>query len=327
VRAGDRGARTAQVLRRGACRLRCRPRCAGRHGARPPRSQRSRQDDDGAHPHHAARPRRGPGARGRPRRGRRRRGSALAHRAGRPVRGGRREPDRPGEPRDGGAPVPPRSRQVAPARRRAAGDLRAHRRRQAHDQDLLGRHAPPPRPRRRAGRAAAGPLPRRADHRPGPAQPAGAVGDHRGSRGGRHDGAADHPVPRRGRPALGPHRGDRPWRGDRRGHRRPAQGPRRGRAPGGQARGGRRRRGGRRDAGGAVGRGAGHRGRDDPRPPAPAPRGDRRGGPAARRAGRRRRGRLHPPADARRRLHLAHRPQRRGGRGRRRRRAGAGGGM
>ena len=44
------------------------------------------------------------------------------------------------------------------------------------------------------------------------------VGDDRGARGGRHDRAAHHPVPRRGRPARRPDRGDRPRPRDRRGH-------------------------------------------------------------------------------------------------------------
>ena len=43
----------------------------------------------------------------------------------------------------------------------------------------------------------------------------------------RHDGAAHHPVPRRGRPARRPDRGDRPRPGDRRGHPRRAEGIRR----------------------------------------------------------------------------------------------------
>ena len=47
---------------------------------------------------------------------------------------------------------------------------------------LLRRHAPPPGPRGVAGEPAAGAVPRRADHRPGPAQPAAAVGGHRGPR-------------------------------------------------------------------------------------------------------------------------------------------------
>ena len=99
-----------------------------------------------------------------------------------------------------------------------------------------GRHAPPPRPRRRAGGQAARAVPRRADHRPRPAQPAGAVGDDRGARRRGHDRAADHAVPRRGRPPGRPHRGHRPRQGDRRGHAGRAQGPRRRRAARGRAR-------------------------------------------------------------------------------------------
>ena len=64
----------------------------------------------------------------------------------------------------------------ASARDRAARALRARRRRRAAGQDLLGRHAPPARPRRGAGRAPAGAVPRRADHRPRPAQPHRASG-------------------------------------------------------------------------------------------------------------------------------------------------------
>ena len=108
-------------------------------------------------------------------------------------------------------------------------------------QDLLGRHAPAARPRRRARRQPAGALPRRADDRPGPAQPPGGVGDDRGAGGRGHDRAADHAVPRRGRPPGRPHRGHRPRPRDRRGHARRAQGPRRRRAPRGPPR--RRRRG------------------------------------------------------------------------------------
>ena len=42
--------------------------------------------------------------------------------------------------------------------------------------DVLRRHAPPPRPRRQSRRAPGRALPRRADDRPRPAQPAGDVG-------------------------------------------------------------------------------------------------------------------------------------------------------
>ena len=49
----------------------------------------------------------------------------------------------------------------------------------------------------------------------------------RGARRRRHDGAADHAVPRGGRPAGGPDRGHRPRPRDRRGHGGRAQGARR----------------------------------------------------------------------------------------------------
>ena len=128
------------------------------------------------------------------------------------------------EPRDGRPPLrhepPGRHR----ARRRAARALRPHRRRRARGEDLLRRHAPPARPRGRAGRQAARAVPRRADDGPGPAQPRRAVGDDRGPRRRRHHGPADDAVPRRGRAARRPHRGHRPRPRDRRRHRRRAQG-------------------------------------------------------------------------------------------------------
>ena len=82
-------------------------------------------------------------------------------------------------------------------------------------QDLLRRHAPPPRPGGQPGRPAVGDLPRRADHRPRPGQARGHVGGgpqpgHRG-----FDGAAHHPVPRRGRRAGRRDQRHRPRHGDR----------------------------------------------------------------------------------------------------------------
>ena len=68
------------------------------------------------------------------------------------------------------------------------------------------------------GRPPARALPRRADHRPGSAQPRRPVGDDRGARRRGHDRPAHHAVPRRGRPARRPDRRDRPRPGDRRGH-------------------------------------------------------------------------------------------------------------
>ena len=60
--------------------------------------------------------------------------------------------------------------------------VRPRRRRPAPGRHVLRRHAPAPRPRREPGRAAVGDLPRRADHRPGPAQPPGDVGRDRRAR-------------------------------------------------------------------------------------------------------------------------------------------------
>ena len=103
----------------------------------------------------------------------------------------------------------------------AGGRLVAH---------LLGRHAPPPRPRRGARRPAAGALPRRADDRPRPAQPARPVGDDRGARRRRARRCCSPPSTST-RPTGSPTRSrDRPRPRDRRGHVRRAQGPGRRRA-------------------------------------------------------------------------------------------------
>ncbi len=90
--------------------------------------------------------------------------------------------------------------------------------------DLLRRHEAQARPGDDPGRQPEGDLPRRADHGPGPAQPAHDVGHHpRAGRGG-DDHPAHDPVPGRGRPARAPRRGAgrRPDR--RRGDARRAQG-------------------------------------------------------------------------------------------------------
>ena len=152
-----------------------------------------------------------------------------------PVRGRRREPHRLREPRDGRAALPPGKAAGEGALARAARALLAHRRGRPPREDLLRRHAPQARPGGGAGGAPTGAVPRRAHHGARPAQPPPALGDDRGARGRRHDRAAHHPVPRRGRPARRPHRGDRPRAGDRRGHARRAEEPRRRRAPRGDA--------------------------------------------------------------------------------------------
>ena len=66
---------------------------------------------------------------------------------------------------------------------------------------------------------------RRADDRSRPAQPHRAVGRHPGARRRRHRRAADHAVPRGGRPAGRPRRDRRPRAGDRHRHARRAEGP------------------------------------------------------------------------------------------------------
>ena len=95
----------------------------------------------------------------------------------RPVLGRRRPAHRAREPAPDGRPAPPR-----PARGQARGSqelLEQFDLADAADKpaaDLLGRHAPPARPRDDARRRPADHLPRRADDRPGPAQPARDVG-------------------------------------------------------------------------------------------------------------------------------------------------------
>ena len=98
------------------------------------------------------------------------------------------------------------------------------RRRRPAGAGLLGRHASPPRHRRQHRRHARAAVPRRADHRPRPAEPQPGVGDRPGAGRRGHHGAAHDPVPRRGRPARRPHRHHRPRQGHRRGHLRRAQG-------------------------------------------------------------------------------------------------------
>ena len=70
-----------------------------------------------------------------------------------------------------GRPAPPRQARGPAARRRAARAVRPGRRGAEAARDLLRRHAAPARPRDDAGRRPADHLPRRADHRPRPAQP------------------------------------------------------------------------------------------------------------------------------------------------------------
>ena len=152
---------------------------------------------------------------------------APAGRRHRAVRLGRREPHRPREP----LAVRPAARPVDRSRPRSTAEELLGRfgledaGGQA-DLAVLRRHAAPAGPGRQPDLPAAADLPRRADHRPRPAHPRPDVGDHpRAGRPGLH-GAADHAVPRRGRPARRPDRGHRPRPQGRRGHARPAQEPR-----------------------------------------------------------------------------------------------------
>ena len=113
---------------------------------------------------------------------------------------------------------------VTNAGRRAARAVRADRRRRPAAQDLLGGHAPPPRPGRRPGGPTHRAVPRRADHRPRPAEPQRPVGGDRGAGRRGHHRAPHHPVPGGGRPAGQPARRGRPRPGDRRGHAGRAEG-------------------------------------------------------------------------------------------------------
>ena len=101
--------------------------------------------------------------------------------------------------------------------------VRPHRGRAQADQAVLRRHAATPGPGREPDHPAAADLPRRADHRPRPAHPRPDVGDHPRAGPRRQHRAADHAVPRRGRPARRPDRGDRPWTQGRPGHARRAE--------------------------------------------------------------------------------------------------------
>ena len=197
-----------------------RPARADRHGPRAARPERRRQDHRGPHPHHAAR----------------RPTAARARVAGLDVV---RDAADAARATSASPASTRRSTRTSPASRtsRWSGASTTCGRRPARErarellerfaltdaarppgEDLLRRHAPPARPRRRARGAPAGAVPRRAHHRARPAQPPRALGDDRGARGRGHDRPAHHAVPRRGRPAGRPHRRDRPRPGDRRGH-------------------------------------------------------------------------------------------------------------
>ena len=198
--------------------------------ARPPRAERRRQDDDRPHPRDAPPARRRACHGGGLRRRQAGRPAALGDRAVGPVRRGRREPDRAREPVHVRPSLPAADRRVEAARDRAARAVQPVGRGRSDGQDLFGRDAPSARPGQRSDRATAPPLPRRADDRSRPAQPARDVGGHPRPGPRRHDAPAHHPVPRGGR-RVGRHDRGRRRRTDHRPrHGRRAQDPGRRRA-------------------------------------------------------------------------------------------------
>ena len=108
-------------------------------------------------------------------------------------------------------------------RRRPARSVRADRRGRAAGGDLLRRHAPSPRHRHEPDRQPTRALPRRADDRARPAVADRGLEDGAGARRPRHDGAAHHAVPRRGRAPRGPDRGPPRGPDHRQRHSRRAQ--------------------------------------------------------------------------------------------------------
>ena len=112
---------------------------------------------------------------------------------------------------------------------RAARARRDRGRRRSHRQELLGRHAPPPRHRARPRASAARALPRRADDRPRPGGARRDVGGGLASRRGRDaDDPAHDALPRGGRPARRPARDRLAGEDRRRGNARRAEGRLRG---------------------------------------------------------------------------------------------------
>src|SRR5215475_10042734 len=314
---GDSRGRPGQVVRRGARAARYRSVGAARDGAGRARPERGGQDHGGAHPDHPAAAGWRAGLGGGPRRGAGGRRGAPLHRPVRSVGGHPGGAHRPGEPGDRRASLSPGQAAGPQPRDRAAGAVRAVRCRRPGGQELLRRDAAPAGPGRQPGRPAPGAVPRRADDRPGPAVPDGDVGHHQISGRGRHHAAAHHPVPGRGRRAGGRDRGHRPGPGHRGRHRRGAEEP------------GRRRRAGVHGAGPDPDRRRRHRGREARGGRAAHGRRDRRGQRGRRRPGLggARRGRARPgrrrggdpwpgaaAALARRRIHGADRPRRRGDR-------------
>ena len=216
--AAIRDRRTRQALRRAVGAARLRPRGARGHGARPARTQRRRQDDGDQDPDHARPADRRQRARGRLRRRADARRGALG---GSACRARRATVDglmsAPREPRDDRPPLSPAARDCATARDELLERLGLADTATAPRAGLLGRYAPPPRPRgepRRARRRCCS-----STSRPpvSTLRAATSCGSCCGAGRGRHDPAADHPVPGGGRPPQPttscarprPHRGDR----------------------------------------------------------------------------------------------------------------------
>ena len=116
--------------------------------------------------------------------------------------------------------------------RRVAGGARAVRPgrvRGPAGADLLGRPAAAPRRGARGRARTRGPVPGRAEHRAGSAEPGQPVGPHPQPAGPGHHRLPDHPLPGRSRRALRPHHDHRPWGGGGRRYPACAQAPGRGR--------------------------------------------------------------------------------------------------
>ena len=174
--------RARPALRRSLGAARRRPRRAAGLGARSARPQRRRQDHRRAHPDHAAAADRGP-RRASPAttssRTRRSSAPSSASPASRPPSTGCSPRARTS--RWSAASITCRERRFAPRAEELLERLSLADAADRLVQDVLRRHAPPARPRRQPRRHAARPLPRRADHRPRPAQPHRAVGPARES--------------------------------------------------------------------------------------------------------------------------------------------------
>ena len=229
------------------------------------------------------------GTGGRRRRRRRRPPGAgqAAHRHRLPDEHARPAADGLGEPLLPRPPLRHRGEGVPPDGRRAAGEVPAGEVGPGVGLRPVGRDGPAADGRPGHLPPAGRPLPRRADGRPRPAEPAGAVGDPPDAQRRRADGPADDALHGRGRPALrpggdhGPRPDPRPRhpgpaQAERRGrHDRHGQGDRRSRRTGGGADRGHRRRD-RQPAGRRRRRAARARGRPA-RSPASSPRPSRAG--------------------------------------------------